>query len=175
MPEAVEVVRVSRPSIVFMDMRMPDSDGISAARRIINEFGSSELKVVATSASALVHEREQYLAAGCDDFMSKPFRVERLHQCLSHLLGVTFERHGKSAAGLEETIDLRQITLPEDLAARLSMAAELHSATVLKSCLAEMEKLGPAPARAAVHLRSFLSCYDMKTIQQLVAQLHVNT
>jgi hypothetical protein len=44
---------------------------------------------------------------------------------------------------------------------------------VLKSCLIEMEHLGPAEARAAAHLRGFLSCYDMKAIQQLLAQLHV--
>lgn len=173
--QAIEVVRVSRPQIVFMDIRMPDFDGMTAARRIIAEFGSSGLKVVAMSASALAHEREQYLEAGCDDFVSKPFRTERLHQCLTHLLGVSFHRSTAADNPVEETIDLRQIILPEDLAARLAMAAELHSATVLKSCLAEMEKLGPAAARAASHLRGFLSCYDMKSIQQLVAQLHVTS
>ena len=65
------------------------------------------------------------------------------------------------------------ISLPEDLAARLVMAAELHSATVLKSCLQEVEKTGPAGERLARHLRGFLASYDMKTIQRLVAQIPV--
>ncbi|MDB6074417.1 MAG: hypothetical protein JWO89_2057, partial [Verrucomicrobiaceae bacterium] len=164
--QAIEVVRVSRPQIVFMDMRMPDLDGIAATRRIVDEFGGTGLKVVATSASALVHQREQYMKAGCDDFVAKPFRAERIYGCLRHLLGVSFDYKQRVPQSAEDTIDLRQISLPEDLAARLTMAAELHSATVLKSCLAEMEKLGPAGDRLARHLRTFLASYDMKTIQR---------
>ncbi|MDB6073367.1 MAG: hypothetical protein JWO89_1007, partial [Verrucomicrobiaceae bacterium] len=131
------------------------------------------LKVVATSASALVHQREQYMKAGCDDFVAKPFRAERIYGCLRHLLGVSFDYKQRVPPSADDTIDLRQISLPEDLAARLTMAAELHSATVLKGCLAEMEKLGPAGDRLARHLRTFLASYDMKTIQRLVAQIPI--
>ena len=173
--QAIEVVRVSRPQIVFMDMRMPALDGIAATRRIVEEFGGTGLKVVATSASALVHQREPYMKAGCDDFVAKPFRAERIYGCLRHLLGVSFDYKERPPAALsEETIDLRQIALPEDLAARLTMAAELHSATVIKGCLAEMEKLGPAGDRLARHLRGFLASYDMKNIQRLVAQIPIS-
>ncbi len=170
--QAVEVVRVSRPQIVFMDIRMPDVDGIEATRRIAAEFG--EVKIVATSASALAHERELCLKAGCDDFVAKPFRAERIYGCLQRLLGVPFDYKEKpGAAAPPETIDLRQISLPQDLSTRLTMAAELHSATVLKSCLADLEQLGTAGERLAKHLRGFLSSYDMKTIQRIVAQIPV--
>jgi signal transduction histidine kinase/DNA-binding response OmpR family regulator len=172
--QALEVVRVSRPQIVFMDMRMPVVDGIEATRRIVEAFGATGLRVVATSASALAHEREMYLKAGCDDFVAKPFRAERIYSALGHLLNLEFEwRERDPAVPDSDTIDLRQITLPEDLAARLAMAAELHSATVLKNCLLEMEKLGPAGERLAGHLRGFLASYDMKTIQSLVSQIPV--
>lgn len=173
--QAVEVVRVSRPQIIFLDMRMLESDGIEAARRIVETFGASAPKIVATSASALTHERDHYLQAGCDDFVAKPFRAERIHGCLRQWLGVTFDHEPwpEKAEATQETIDLLQLTLPEDLAARLAMAAELHSATVLKSCLAEVEVLGPAGQRVAIHLRGFLASYDMKTIQRLVAQIPV--
>jgi CheY-like chemotaxis protein len=172
--QAVEVVRVSRPQIVFLDMRMPEFDGVEAARCIVQEFGAAAPKIIATSASALTHERERYFQAGCDDFVAKPFRIERIYGCLSQWLGVKFEHAPPPAeAGEEETLDLRQLALPEDLAARLAMAAELHSATVLKSCLAEVEKLGPAGERVARHLRTFLASYDMKTIQRLVAQIPI--
>ncbi len=172
--QALEAVRVSRPQIIFMDMRMPELDGVEATRRIVEEFGATGIKVIATSASALSHEREQYLKAGCDDFVAKPFRAERIHACLLHLPAVEFTYKERAAADdSADTIDLRQISLPEDLAARLAMAAELHSATVLKSCLAEVEKLGPAGERLAQHLRGFLASYDMKSIQRLVAQIPV--
>jgi signal transduction histidine kinase/CheY-like chemotaxis protein len=172
--QALEAVRVSRPDIVFLDMRLPGIDGVEAARRIIEEYGAGSVKIVASSASALAHEREQYLKAGCDEFVAKPFRAERIYACLHHLLGVEFvykeTADGESSVG---TIDLRQLTLPEDLAVRLVMAAELHSATVLKSCLLEVEQLGPTGARLAQHLRGFLASYDMETIQRLLAQVPV--
>ena len=170
--QAVEVVRVSRPQIVFMDIRMPELDGMEATRRIAAEF--EEVKIVATSASALAHEREACLKAGCDDFVSKPFRAERIYGCLHRLLGVAFDyKERPGIAVSEETIDLRQITLPQELAARLTMAAELHSATVLKACLADLDQLGTAGQRLARHLRGFLSSYDMKTIQRIIAQIPV--
>lgn len=170
--QAVEVVRVSRPQIVFMDIRMPAFDGLQATRRILEEFDPEEVKIVATSASALAHERELCLQAGCDDFVAKPFRAERIYGCLRNLLGAEFEyKEEPVPEETGETIDLSQITLPEELATRLTMAAELHSATVLKSCLAEMEQLGTAGERLAQHLRAFLASYDMKTIQRVVAQI----
>jgi hypothetical protein len=66
------------------------------------------------------------------------------------------------------------LSLPEDLALRLSTAAELHSATVIKSCLEEVEALGPSGVRLARHLRGFLASYDMKSIQGLVSQIPVH-
>ena len=170
--QAVEVVRVSRPQIVCMDVRMPEFDGIEATRRIAAEF--SEVRIVATSASALLHQRDECLKAGCDDFVSKPFRAERIYGCLRQLLGVRFEFKESVIVDepAEETVDLREVSLPKDLAERLSLAAELHSATVLKTCLAELEQHGSAEARLAQHLRGFLASYDMKTIQRILAQVH---
>ena len=80
--QALEAVSVSRPDIVFMDMRMPEIDGLEATRRIVRDYGAGGLQVVATSASALEHERERYLEAGCDDFVAKPFRGERIYAAL---------------------------------------------------------------------------------------------
>jgi signal transduction histidine kinase/CheY-like chemotaxis protein len=173
--QALEVVHVSRPDIVFMDMRLPEMDGLEATRRLSEEYTDQDgLKIVATSASALEHERALYLKAGCDDFVAKPFRAERIYGCLRNLVQAEFEyREPAPGADAKPTIDLAQITLPEELATRLMMAAELHSATVLKNCLREVEQLGPSGARLAGHLREFMASYDMETIQRIVAQLAV--
>ena len=56
---------------------------------------------------------------------------------------------------------------------RLMMAAELHSATVLKQCLREVEQTGPSGQRLAEHLRQFMASYDMETIQKIIAQIPV--
>ena len=73
-----------------MDMRLPDIDGAEVIRQLSREYREAGLKVVATSASALAHERERYLKAGADDFVAKPFRAERIYRCLEQLLGVDF-------------------------------------------------------------------------------------
>jgi signal transduction histidine kinase/DNA-binding NarL/FixJ family response regulator len=172
--EALERLRAFRPQIVFLDMRLPGMSGLEAARRISEEWGA-DVKLVAMSASALEHERERYLKAGCDDFISKPFRVERVYRCLANLLEVKFFAREASnrQSELEGSIDLGQLTLDEDLAQRLATAAELHSATVIKSCLREVEQCGAPGVRLAQHLRKFLASYDMKTIQRIVAQIPV--
>jgi signal transduction histidine kinase/CheY-like chemotaxis protein len=174
--EALERLRVFRPGIVFLDMRLPGISGLETARRISGEWGA-DVKLVAMSASALEHERERYLKAGCDDFVSKPFRVERVYRCLANLLDVKFiiKETAYSQSEPEGSIDLGQLTLDEDLAQRLATAAELHSATVIKSCLREVEQLGAPGVRLAQHLRKFLASYDMKTIQRIVAQIPVQT
>ncbi len=172
--QAREVVRVSRPDIVFMDMRMNDPDSIEATRRIVEEFHPTGLKIVATSASALAHERERYLQAGCDDFVPKPLRAAQIYHSLQELLGIQFDYRQPTAEPAQEaTFDLAQVALPEELATRLVMAAELHSATVLKQCLIEVEQTGPGGERLASHLRDFLASYDMATIQRLAAQITV--
>jgi signal transduction histidine kinase/DNA-binding NarL/FixJ family response regulator len=173
--QALEAVQVSHPSIVFMDMRLPEIDGLEATRRIVRDHSAGGLKVVATSASALAHERELYLAAGCDDFLAKPFRTERLYGCLQHLLGVKFEYRTPAVdAEAAPVLDLGRIMLPEELVTRLMMAAELHSATVLKNCLKEVEATGAPGQRLAAHLREFLASYDMEMIQKIVAQIPIS-
>jgi signal transduction histidine kinase/FixJ family two-component response regulator len=174
--EALDLIRIAPPDIVFLDMRLPGMSGLDTAVRIVQEWENT-IKLVAMSASALEHEREQYLKAGCDDFVAKPFRAERIYRCLRNLLDVQYVLKEKSndQSGPELSIDLGQLALDEDLALRLTTAAELHSATVVKSCLLEVEQLGPPGVRLAQHLRQFLASYDMKTIQRVVAQIPVRS
>jgi len=88
--QALEVIRISQPRIVFMDIRLLGLDGMEVIRRIVEEFNSSGLKIIATSASALAQDGEQCLKVGCDDFVAKPFRAERIYQCLKQLPEVSF-------------------------------------------------------------------------------------
>jgi signal transduction histidine kinase/ActR/RegA family two-component response regulator len=174
--EALDLIRIAPPDIVFLDMRLPGMSGLDTAVRIVREW-ENKIKLVAMSASALEHERDRYLKAGCDDFVAKPFRAERIYRCLRNLLDVRYVLKEKPSeqSGPELSIDLGQLALDEDLALRLTTAAELHSATVVKSCLLEVEQLGPPGVRLAQHLRQFLASYDMKTIQRVVAQIPVRS
>ena len=75
--EAVATWRAWKPHLIWMDWRMSGVDGLEATRRIRAEErsrGIDRTPILALSASALDHERGQILAAGCDDFVAKPFR-----------------------------------------------------------------------------------------------------
>jgi len=170
--QAVEMFRSSKPDIVFMDIRMPVMDGIEATRRLFDEFDKSQLKIVAISASTLRHEEEEYFQAGFDDFISKPFRFERLCECLANMLSVEYEY--AEAVGDEQDeapeLDLTQIVLPEDLLSRLKEAAEIYSLTQLNQCLDEMVQLDEPSRLLAEQLRVLGRNQDMEAILDILSE-----
>ena len=153
---ALEVVRDCPPDIVFMDIRMPQMDGFETARRIWEEFGHNCLKIVAISASVLEHERRSFLESGFDDFIAKPFRIERVCQCLIDLLGVEHTSVEVKGESPQPEISPSKISLPEDLFMRLKEAAADQNATQLSRCIDEVEVLGTNEQLLAEHLREFV-------------------
>lgn len=80
--DAVEMVARGGYDVVLMDCQMPRMDGF-AATRAIRASGQLQLPIVAVSASALDKDRERCLAAGMDDFLSKPLRRDTLAEALT--------------------------------------------------------------------------------------------
>lgn len=80
---ALEALECQRYDIVLMDIQMPELDGIEATRRI-RALGSTvnQPYIIALTANALTGDRERYLAAGMDDYLSKPVQLEDLRQAL---------------------------------------------------------------------------------------------
>ena len=74
--EAVTINEEEHPDLILMDIRMPDMDGLDAIR-IIKEVNQNT-PIVALSAYAFDENIREALAAGCNEFMAKPFRVEDL-------------------------------------------------------------------------------------------------
>ncbi len=84
--QAVERVSAQRYDIVLMDCQMPEMDGFEATRRIRDmesgRPGEPRLPILAMTANALTGDRERCLAAGMDDFVSKPVKPETLYELL---------------------------------------------------------------------------------------------
>src|SRR5262249_51231794 len=73
-----EMAAVEQPDIILMDLEMPVVDGWEATRRLKNNPQTRDIPVIALSAHALAGEHEKALAAGCNEFDSKPIEFDRL-------------------------------------------------------------------------------------------------
>jgi CheY-like chemotaxis protein len=81
--EAIEALQRQPYDVVLMDVQMPEMDGLEATRRIVAKWPAGERpRIVAMTANAMQGDREECLAAGMDDYLTKPIRVEALQQAL---------------------------------------------------------------------------------------------
>ena len=77
--ETLEALQKKAYDIVFMDVQMPTMDGLEATRRIRQEFPADrQPRIIAVTANAMHGDRERYLAAGMDDYISKPLEFQEL-------------------------------------------------------------------------------------------------
>ena len=75
-PEGIEAALTHAPALVFMDVQMPDMDGIAALKRLRAEPRCASIKVLALTALAMNGDRERLLAAGFDGYLEKPIRYK---------------------------------------------------------------------------------------------------
>ncbi|MCL5281778.1 MAG: ATP-binding protein [Planctomycetes bacterium] len=165
--QALEAVLASSLDIVFMDIRMPDMDGLAAAREILRRLAAGRPRLVAVSASALLHQRREYLQAGFEEFLAKPIDAEQVYAVLARLLHVQFE-YGQSE---KSTGRLETLSLPDELLGRLRAAAEAYNATELLRCVEKVEQLGEEGRELAEHLRNWIERSELDEVRRLLAQM----
>ena len=81
-----ELAASERPDLILMDLEMPVIDGWEATRRLKSNSQTCDIPIIALSAHALAGAREKALAAGCDEFDTKPVEFDRLVATLRRLL-----------------------------------------------------------------------------------------
>jgi CheY-like chemotaxis protein len=156
--EGVEMWEKWQPHLVWMDMRLPVMDGYEATRQIKARAAATGRPaiVVALTASAFEEDRETILAAGCDDFVRKPFREHDIFNVLHRFLGVRFIYETVTPAPDEaasvslEALRAAVATLPA------AWAADLYQATVALAP-EQMMTLIEAVRPQAPHLSDTLS------------------
>ena len=84
--QGVETARAERPDLILMDMSLPVLDGWEATRQLKDDPLTAAIPVLALTAHASDADRDQALAAGCDDFDTKPIDLPRLLEKIEALL-----------------------------------------------------------------------------------------
>jgi GAF domain-containing protein/DNA-binding response OmpR family regulator len=80
---AIEALESADYDLVLMDVQMPRLDGLEATRRIRDRWPNRRLRIVGLTANAMAGDREDCLAAGMDDYVSKPIRPEELARAIA--------------------------------------------------------------------------------------------
>jgi CheY-like chemotaxis protein len=84
--EGVRTARERRPDLIIMDLSLPELDGWAASMQLRRAPETAGIPILALSAHALSDDAQKALAAGCDDFETKPFDAKRLLAKLERLL-----------------------------------------------------------------------------------------
>jgi signal transduction histidine kinase/ligand-binding sensor domain-containing protein/DNA-binding response OmpR family regulator len=178
--EAIALWSSWRPDLILMDMRMPVMDGRQATQEIrrreeIDHVGHgksdavpSRVKIISLTASAFEHEREEILASGCDDFLTKPFREAALFEKLAVHLGVRFRYAAEPETFLADGVPLEPERLLVLSADRL---ADLGDAVVkgdVEQALRIVDEIGDHDAPLAEELRGLVRAYRFDEIQDLL-------
>jgi signal transduction histidine kinase/CheY-like chemotaxis protein/HPt (histidine-containing phosphotransfer) domain-containing protein len=147
--EAVAMVKANRYDAVLMDCQMPIMDGYTATRLIREWEGDGRrIPILALTAHALVGERDKVLAAGMDDYLSKPLRPQLLERMLERYVG-----NGPVAPAPSEPAAVSSKELDPEItrSARLCELFILHAPQTLSELDAALAAGDAVGARASAH------------------------
>lgn len=84
--EGIATARTANPDLILMDMSLPVVDGWEATRRLKADADTRAIPVIGLTAHAMTGDRDRAIAAGCDDYDTKPVELPRLLQKIEALL-----------------------------------------------------------------------------------------
>jgi two-component system sensor histidine kinase/response regulator len=164
--EAIDVWSDWKPDLVWMDIRMPVIDGYGATRAIREAEGEARrTKIIALTASVFDHDRETIIAAGCDDFVAKPFLEETLFSKLAQHLGVRWDYETLPDTAPRAAAP-RTPRLPRLLRDRIQDALDRGDVVEAATWVSDVE---PIDRTLAANLNDLIRRYRFDELQHLLA------
>lgn len=144
--DAIKSVRLHEYDLVLMDCQMPELDGLEATQHIrkLESDGALEghLPIVALTANAIKGDREQCLAAGMDDYLSKPVQKDQIMHVLERLLSDKQEKPNDNITLETEIINDTELVVPAPIDAESLLERCFGSLELADSLLDELESTG---------------------------------
>ncbi len=169
--EAIAISESWQPHLIWMDLAMPRLDGYTATRQIRER--DNRVAIVALTAHAFAEDREQALAAGCDEVIAKPYREQDIFQALSRYLHlpVVLTSEAKAARKLPNTPAGHQSLLTSLSKLNLARLLQLQRAIVLLDAdemLAVIEGIAKERPSLGEALAGFVDGFHYEQLGQLV-------
>lgn len=177
--EAVEICEKRKPHFIWMDIRMPEMDGMEATRIIKNSESGRSIVIVALTAHALEEEREWILKAGFDDFVKKPFEENDIFGTLSKHLSLKYiyeemqkiESSRKSEVDTEELHPGKMSVLPDDLLQQLQQSVlELN----MEKTLSLIDKVNEYDVSLAKSLKTLANQLNYERLLKILDEMDTN-
>jgi PAS domain S-box-containing protein len=161
--EAVDKVHAFRPSVILMDLVMPGMNGEEATRIIRACYPKESLTIIGISASALDMQRQQFLDAGVNAFIAKPFREQELFEVLAQHAGILFETNGDEI--IPPRKELPSINkMPDEWREAFHEALARNNITRIRRLGEEARETNPA---LAAWLLERAGLYDLEGLRKL--------
>lgn len=183
---AIDLWQQWQPHLIFMDMHMPIINGYAATSRIreLEQICSenientsprtcSSTKIIALTASAFAEQRQKCLAAGCDDFVSKPFRREELLKVLSQYLGMQYPTTVEMTKENTYELELCEQNCSLDTAVLAMMSSDwitqLHFAAAQGNDVKSLQLIAQIPPEHPALMQALTNLVEKYQFEQLIA------
>lgn len=169
--EAVTLFQQWKPHFIWMDRRMPVMGGMVAVSKIRLLPSGKDVIIVALTASVFQAQKKEILAAGCDDFIRKPYKPEDIFSCMKKHLGLQYRYKDESSLMLskqssaDESFDNKDfISLDNKLLNEINLAAMAAQGEGLLTLLKEHEEI---PEGVQLKIKQLVSKFQYDKIVKL--------
>ena len=165
--EGVAKTREGRPDLVLMDLVMPVMNGVEATQQVRESSELKDVIVLACSASAFAFNRQESLAAGCHDFLTKPIQAEELFEKLGRYLNIqwVYETASRGSNQGQAVAESLVVPPPEELIVLLDLVKK-GKVIAIRQEAARLERLGEAYRPFVDEVRRMTKSFHLKELSQ---------